>query len=153
MDRRRALMMAQGEDLPILNPAVSIMENYYQDRSAVLANNYFIAKEHAGVTDYIYIGTSGTIKYYNPQSSLANASGNLGHILQFNTQGESQTEYWNCKLNATEASFTAASTKKYARINVDLRNLAGSYCYNQTTGQVYYAGKDTPYYGKTNIND
>ncbi len=31
--------------------------------------------------------------------------------------------------------------------------MADMYAYNSTTGQVYFAGVNTPYYGKTNIND
>lgn len=152
MERRRALM-AQGEELPILNPAVAITENYFQDRFAGLDNNYMTAKEHAGVTDYIYTGASGTIIYFNPISSLKNSAGIFGNVLQFASASGAYTDFWNCRMNGTEGSFATGGNRQYCRINVDLRNLAGSYCYNQTTGQVYYAGKDTPYYGKTNIND
>lgn len=33
-----------------------------------------------------------------------------------------------------------------------MEKMSGAYAYNSTTGQVYYAGVNTPYYGKTNIN-
>lgn len=34
-----------------------------------------------------------------------------------------------------------------------MEGIADSYCYNSSTGTVYYAGQNTPYYGKANIND
>ena len=143
--------MAQGEDLPILNPAVDIDEGYYQQDSS----NPRVVMQNAGITGSGCYGANGdTIVYFNPNSTLKSSSGYLGRILRYKTADRSNYQgYSNCKADGTQGTFTTSVNQKYFYINVDIRNLAGSYCYNQTTGKVYYAGKDTPYYGKTNIND
>lgn len=67
-------------------------------------------------------------------------------------------EWWNNWANGMErtlnlANYGTARNAKYIRFGVYIDGLADSYCYNVTTGVVYYAGINTPYYGKTNIND
>lgn len=149
--RRRALMIAGGEELPVLNPSVDITEGYYLYSGVA---GYAVPCEYAGYTDFRAGANGDTIRYLNPDSSLKSASGHLGKILRFKTADHTNLQgNTNCRVDGSEGSFQTTTNQKWFQINVDVRNLAGSYCYNVTTGQIYWAGKDTPYYGKTNIND
>ena len=56
-------------------------------------------------------------------------------------------------MRGDEKSIDLDANKRFIRLNLSMEQMSGAYAYNSTTGQVYYAGKDSPYYGKTNIND
>lgn len=155
MRRRRALMGAKGE-LPILNPSVGLTENYALDSN--IAKPYLKSKTGAAVTDFIYAGTTGSFVYFNPNTpALWNNpnSPNCGKLIQYRTNNDDSehTDTWNCSMNGNEKTVPLGATKAYVRLALPLENLSGVYAYNSSTGQIYYAGKDTQYYGKTNIND
>lgn len=156
MRRRRALMGAKN-GLPILNPAIGYTENYMMDTSN---NNppYMVSKTGAAATDFIDAGTSGNFIYYNPSTPslwYLPTSPICGRIIQYagNAENQTRTDYWNCYMDGTERNFALSENKRFVRLNLPMENLSKVYAYNSATGQVYYAGKDTPYYGKTNIND
>lgn len=155
MQRRRALMGAKGE-LPILNPSVGLTEN------AKLHTNvsapYITQKTGAAVTDFIDAGTSGNFVFLNPNTPSLWESPNdrlCGKILQYsrNDQNAQFTDNWNCAMSGAEKRIAVTTQKRYVRLALPMENLAGVYAYNSATGQVFYAGINTPYYGKKNIND
>lgn len=49
-------------------------------------------------------------------------------------------------------SWTAAKNYHYIQFSVDIRYLDRAYMYDKTTGQIWFAGKNTPYYGLSNIS-
>lgn len=55
----------------------------------------------------------------------------------------------------TEFHDRAWTVNEYNQIefSVDTRYLADSYMYDYTTGLIFFAGSNTPYYGKENVND
>ena len=56
-------------------------------------------------------------------------------------------------MGGVEKSIALDANKRFIRLNLSMEKMSGAYAYNSATGKVYYAGKDSPYYGKTNIND
>lgn len=144
-------MGMQGGEMPLSNPELRYTPNEY----IINSDGSISAYNGAGVTDY-YPATGGdVVVYLNPVSSLPIVSnGQLGKICVYDSS-KTKIDYWNCRVNGNQGSFTVKSSagNGYIRINIDMDNIAGSYAYNATTGVIYYAGKDTPYYGKTNIND
>ncbi len=77
----------------------------------------------------------------------------LGSVLIYDSRKQ-YVDWWNCRADGNVGSFTQSRAGGvYFRLNVVMDTEADVYCYNQTTGQVYYAGINTPYYGKQNIND
>lgn len=155
MRRRRALMAEKGE-LPILNPSVGLTEN--SKLTTFVSPPYIIQKIGAAVTDFIDAGTSGVFTYFNPSTpSIWESTTNqyCGKTLQYsqNTPDARYTDNWNCRMSGQEHSIAVSSAKRYVRLALPMENLAGVYAYNSATGQVFYAGINTPYYGKTNINE
>ena len=39
------------------------------------------------------------------------------------------------------------------RFSIQITNIPTCYAYSETTGQIFFAGRNTPYYGYTNIHD
>lgn len=63
---------------------------------------------------------------------------------------------WCQDAEGTMTEYTQQWTvAQYSKIqfSVDTRYLADAYMYDKTTGQVWFAGENTPYYGMTNISE
>lgn len=86
-----------------------------------------------------------------------------GNVVVFNgeTLINHVNEYTSVRRWAKEASGTLTEYKKewtvdpYNKISfdVDLRYLHDSYMYDYTTGLVFFAGRNTPYYGMRNVSE
>lgn len=153
MQRRRVLMGAKSKDLPILNPAIGYTENTIVFRS--ISPPYLASQNGVAATDFIYTGAVGNFVYYNPADTSIAPNGNCGNLLLFNATGDSSAfqDWWNCGMAGAETSVSLAANKQYVRLNLSMEKMSQAYAYNSATGKVYYAGKDSPYYGKNNIND
>ena len=157
MNRRRALMATQnGGEKPILNPSIGYTENYKLNKA--VAKPYLQAKDGCAVTDFIDAGTSGNFVYFNPSTPSiwdTSSNSNCGNLLIFSTLSESSaySDWWNCGMAGQQKSVTISSTKRYIRLNIPMENLDGAYAYSSATGKIHYAGKNTPYYGHTNISE
>jgi hypothetical protein len=146
--RRRALMMQKFNEIPDSNPQLLIS---VYDAVISGTDGNIIEKPGCAVTEYYVVGAGQSIRYLNPSTPNA-VNGYLGKVIIYDSN-KSRIDYWNCRANGVEGSFTVRASGRYFCLNVDLSNEKGSYCYNGATGQIYYAGKDTPYYGKTNISE
>lgn len=154
MQRRRALMAAKSQALPILNPAIGYTENTKLDRFATNPP-YLMSQSGVAATDFIDAGTTGNFVYFNPPDTTIAPSGKCGNLLQFDDADDSRkfAEWWNCGMGGIEKSVGLGANKRFIRLSLSMEKMSGAYAYNSATGEVYYAGKDSPYYGKTNIND
>ena len=154
MQRRRALMAARGGELPILNPAIGYTENTRLDRAGTNPP-YLVSQNGVAATDFIHTGTTGNFVYFNPPDTTIAPSGTIGSLLQYNSDNADSrfTNWWNCRMSGDERSIDLDANKQFIRLNLSMEQMSGAYAYNSATGEVYYAGKDSPYYGKTNIND
>ena len=154
MRRRRALLAAKSQTLPILNPAIGFTENTKLD---IKGTNppYLVSQSGVAATDFIDAGTTGNFVYFNPSDTTIAPSGNCGNLMQYDDADDSRhfTEWWNCGMGGVEKSVGLGANKRFIRLNLSMEKMSGAYAYNSATGEVYYAGKDSPYYGKTNIND
>lgn len=154
IERRRALMAVKSKDLPILNPAIGYTENTKIDKSVSLP--YLTSQNGVAATDFIYAGTTGKFVYFNPADTTIAPNGTIGQLLQYdsNNANSPYTDWWNCGMTGIgEKSVSLGANKQFIRLNLSMEKMSGAYAYNSATGQVYYAGINTPYYGKTNIND
>jgi hypothetical protein len=149
--------MGAAKDLPVLNPDVMIKENTMLTR-ANMGFPYERNLDGCYATDYIDTGLSGgKFLYYNPNDPTIHTettNGYCGHAIICKDKRSNYTDYWNCRMNGSASSFDCGTSyKRYVRLNLSMSKLSECYAYNTATGDIYYAGKDTPYYGKTNIND
>ena len=161
MLRRRAMMSKEKKDKPIMNPSFEFTRGYILDHNLPApyltdtSNTVDVSK--LAVSDFIYVGPRGTLKIFKPLSNNVNANSSMGNIIAYPRADTSAlyNEWWNTynKPDGSEASFTITNYRIYFRISFDPDTLADMYGYNSQTGEVYYAGINTPYYGKTNIND
>lgn len=153
IQRRRALMRAQSAEQPVLNPAIDFAENTMISRFG--APPYLKSQNGVAATDFIDAGITGNFVYFNPPDTTIAPNGIVGNLLQYSSDNVSSgyTDWWNCGMTGTgEKSVALASDTKFIRLNLSMEQMSGAYAYNSATGQVYYAGINTPYYGKTNIN-
>ena len=139
----------------MLNSAISALSNpklLFSAENMKLARDGEFAEQGVGITEYYPVQVNQTIKYFNPLTSHT-LNNYLGNIVIYNSNKQ-YADWWNCRADGLEGSFTQDKTEGvYFRLNVVMDTEADVYCYNQTTGQVYYAGINTQYYGKQNIND
>ena len=154
MRRRRALLAAKSQTLPILNPAIGFTENTKLDRF-VMNPPYLVSQSGVAATDFIDAGTTGNFVYFNPPDTTIAPSVNCGNLLQYDDADDSRhfTNWWNCGMGGSEKSVGLDANKRFIRLNLSMEKMSGAYAFNSATGEVYYAGKDSPYYGKTNVND
>lgn len=154
MRRRRALMAARGGELPMFNPTVGITENTKLERDGTNPP-YLVSQNGVAATDFIDAGTTGNFVYFNPTDTTIAPSGICGNLLQYDEADDSRqfTNWWSCRMGGEEKSIALDANKQFVRLNLSMEQMSGAYAYNSVTGQVYYAGKDSPYYGKTNVND
>lgn len=147
-------MGAKSKDLPLFNPAISFAENTSLNRAGI-DPPYLVPANGVAATDFINAGTSGNFVYFNPTDAAIAPNGLCGNLLQFPSNEETAvfSGWWNCRMSGDERSIALASDKRYIRLTLSMEKMSGAYAYNSSTGQVYYAGKDSPYYGKTSIND
>ena len=147
-------MATKSKDLPILNPAIGYTENTVISR---FGNPPYLASQNGvAATDFIYVGATGNFTYFNPSDTTIAPSGVVGNLLQYDSDNTNSTytDWWNCGMTGEgEKSIALGSNKQFIRLNLSMEQMSGAYAYNSATGQVYYAGINTPYYGKTNIND
>lgn len=61
-------------------------------------------------------------------------------------------DYWSARDEVDTRNVINANTNGVA-VNIDINNLQNAYAYLPDTGQILFAGKDTPYYGHLNINE
>lgn len=146
-------MATKSKDLPILNPAIGYTENTKVDR--LISPPYLTSQNGVASTDFIYAGTTGNFIYFNPSDTTIAPSGTIGNLLQYdsNNANSPYTNWWNCRMSGDEKSVALGSNTKFIRLNLSMEKMSDAYAYNSATGQVYYAGINTPYYGKANIND
>lgn len=154
MRRRRALLAAKSQTLPILNPAIGFTENTKLERDGTNPP-YLVSQNGVAVTDFIHAGTTGNFVYFNPSDTTIAPSGVIGNLLQYSSNNVDSpfNNWWNCRMSGDERSVALDANKQFIRLNLSMEQMSGAYAYNSATGEVYYAGKDSPYYGKTNVND
>ena len=152
MERRRALMAAKSQALPILSPAIGYTENTMISRFG--GPPYLKSQNGVAATDFIDAGTTGNFVYFNPPDTTIAPDGIVGNLLQYSSDNVSSgyTDWWNCAMGGVEKSVGLDANNRFIRLNLSMEKMSGAYAYNSATGQVYYAGINTPYYGKTNIN-
>lgn len=146
-------MAVKSKDLPILNPAIGYTENTAIDR--FISPPYLASQNGVAATDFIYAGATGNFVYFNPLDTTIAPSGTVGNLLQYDSDNvnSSFTNWWSCRMNGDERSISLGANTQFIRLNLSMEKMSDAYAYNSATGQVYYAGINTPYYGKTNIND
>lgn len=151
--RRRELILLSGGKPPLTNP-----ECVFTPNKALILDTDETDWSGVGLTAYLPVAKNNTFKYYNPVPSPDVQTTDTGLIgfIRVTNGAYTQTDWWNCRCDGSERSITCDTgegTSGYVRLNIIMDGLADSYAYNATTGMVYYAGINTPYYGKTNIND
>ena len=152
MRRRRALMQNEKTERPVMNPAFDYTPGYMIAWDVGLP--YLKKAEGFAATGFIDCGVTGSIQIFRPLSrKIVGSDQTLGNLLQYQEENGSYTDWWVQRLNGQTTTLALDNTRRYIRFGFDPETMADMYAFNPTTGQVYYAGINTPYYGKTNIND
>lgn len=147
-------------------------ENYVLVNSTYYANNQkWVAKTNGGVTvvyemdapaSILYpagiIPTDGTTVFPSSGNDIPSIfiyDDNGNHVSHVNQSPNRWAQNASGTMTEFSQSWTLSDSQTYSKIqfNVDMRYLDDAYMYDKTTGQVWFAGVNTPYYGMSNISE
>ena len=110
-------------------------------------------------------GTRGVISEYHDrcitdkyqyeavnQDQTLVANGVVSYLVTYKPDG-SYLDYWTWNGYGESSRRVINANSGYLACTLDTNRIDVSYAYLQETGQILFAGKDSPYYGYTNIND
>lgn len=143
---RRQTLMGAGKPHALSNPPLVIA--YAGHRLS--PGNPIVADDTRNVTQYYALSGGDTINYLIKDTTIADGA-SLGFLCVYRAS-YNYHDYYN-ETNNIQKTIRMGNTIMYFRLTMTTNCEADSYAYNQTTGAVYFAGRNTPYYGKTNIND
>ena len=132
LTRRRLLLAMQKTGLDT-SPRIAEY-GYYCSRSKTGIS----ADANWCYTDWYYVTQSARQRVYDNCT-------NSNHTYQYDTS-ETDGDYWY----GPERTVTIYSK---IRFSIKISEIDNVYAYSGLTGQIFFAGKNTQYYGYTNIND
>ena len=136
------------------------VSNYTGGRYATTAKTYGGITIRYPVTATTKLYPAGVIPYAN--NTIANEVGNVTvfnndvHVAHVNEKSSSSDNRWAKEVAASYTEYSQSwDVSSYTQIefSVDVRYLDDAYMYDKTTGMVFFAGKNTPYYGMSNISE
>lgn len=146
------------------NPSVSEID--IAEDGKMLGSTSIANRIPAGITVRYEIETATNVLY--PAGILPYSDSTLGgtYLWVYDENGnkityvyqQSGSNYrWAQKADGTltefSQSWTLEQNYKSVEFTVDLRHLDDAYMYDHNTGQVWFAGRNTPYYGMSNISE
>lgn len=148
MSRRRALLARVESGETDTSPRIVEYGTYWgrqndvklQDQSWCITKWYDFDPEYLGIiTVYGYVGATGndhTFQYRGERTGSSNLYAD-----------------WFYFQNNTRNIGAADVTLKRISFSIAIAEINDSYAYVENTGQILFAGRNTPYYGYTNIHD
>ena len=138
--RRRALM-AQSESAIDTTPKIMQYNVKWNQKSLVSANGYCVTERYFPNPTPVYVAGKKYMKVVWGTDSTPPT------MVLFAVNGDTPIDYWGegntqWHRQAVSVSFTLQTSK-----------LPTCYAYMTDTGEVLFAGENTPYFGKRNIND
>ena len=137
--RRRLLMQQSGLDT---SPVILAYNAIYN------ANGYINQVDGAGycVTDLYYYPTltaTGTIGYFGTDSKTC---------VVYKNNGTTKVDYWALQENQSPRKCINTGSDAI-KFTLKMSDLDDCYAYLQDTGQIFFAGKNSIYYGHRNISE
>ena len=142
LSRRRAMMMKVSSD--VINTSPKIAEYGKRLNKATGITN----ATGSCYTEWIYANPVSNTTDSATTNALVfgGVPVSTDYVFQFELPNGSY-DYWY-----TSKPFAGKRAKRY-RFTLNTSTLRSAFCYNKVSGQIYFAGKDTQYFGYTNIND
>ena len=135
-------------------------EPYYADSSSTNGGVTKIYDMNAATTVLYPAGiipTTGNTMTAAPASLyILDANDNIINFVGMAKVSSPQFYRWAQDANETMTEFSQSwNVSEYSKIqfSVDTRYIDDAYMYDKTTGQVWFAGVNTPYYGMSNISE
>lgn len=109
-----------------------------------------------GITDWIYFNPTqvgGPITICDTCTTPGVQE--TGYTYQYTTEDGSFKDWYYHDTNNERRIQSATNTKTLYKItfSIYLPRIHSTYAYCKETGQIFFAGRDTPYYGYFNLND
>lgn len=83
----------------------------------------------------------------NGKQRICDNNTNSSHTFQYQMNAEGTTwDFWY----GPRQVITAYNIIRFSIVTADIDD---AYAFSETSGQIFFAGKNSPYYGYTNIND
>lgn len=147
IEARRRVLLASGQS-SVIDTSPKIAESgVYWGRGQGTKN----ADAAWGITDFYYFSPQ-------PQArcTFYGFVGNDGtqHTFQYYSESGNEKDWWY--FGPLDYRGTSLSNDAYyyqISFSIELAEIDNVYCYAGETGQIFFAGRNTPYYGYTNIND
>lgn len=137
---RRRVLMASGKKLPDTSPIVIAYDSYYGASGVIGVREGTCV---TGIYSYQSSAEQRTIVYY-----VGNSIGKNMIVYEDNKK----IDYLVLSSNVSERKIINAGSNGLA-FTLDMDAIDLSHAYIKETGQIFFAGKNSPYYGYTNIND
>ena len=136
--RRRVLL--GGKKVIDTSPKIVAYDSAYgSSGNAVYAEGFC----RTDLYSYLPMQIKGTIAYYGTSSKI---------MVLYKNNGGARVDYWVLHNEQSPRKCINVGTDS-AVFTLETSKLPDCYAYIVDTGQILFAGKNSPYYGYTNIND
>lgn len=130
-----------------------VIAEYGKFRTTRDRNDLVTNSDYCYTKKYLVPWTQGMVYKLLAANTISGLTTHCG-TAAFVTENETYSTTWEIT-PGEEKTIPVNYTFEICKLSVSLitADIANSYLYNQTTGEVIFAGANTPYYNKRNIND
>ena len=137
---RRRFLMASGKKVIDTSPIIVAYDSEYVSDGSTRQSVGFCC---TALYSYLPMQTKGTIAFYGTSGK---------NMVLYRNNGSQRVDYW-VLYNAQSPRTCINVGTDSAVFTLETSKLPDCYAYIVDTGQILFAGKNSPYYGYTNIND
>lgn len=140
MSIRRKMLMSGGKKVIDTSPKIVAYDSTYGiNGNIVNAEGYCCTALYS----YLPMQIKGTIAYYGTSGKI---------MVLYKNNGSVKVDYWILQNEQSPRTCINVGTDS-AVFTLEMSKLPDCYAYIVDTGQILFAGKNSLYYGYTNIND
>ena len=140
MSIRRKMLMSGGKKVVDTSPIIVAYDSKYTGNGSIYQEVGFCC---TALYSYLPMQRTGTIAYYGTSGKI---------MVLYRNNGSERVDHWNLQNARSPRTCINVGTDS-AVFTLETSELPDCYAYIVDTGQILFAGKNSPYYGYTNIND
>lgn len=140
MELRRRMLMPGGKKVVDTSPIIVAYDSRYSGNGSIRQEVGFCC---TALYSYLPMQRTGTIAFYGTSGKI---------MVLYRNNGSNRVSNWNLREAQSPRTCIDEGTDS-AVFTLETSKLPDCYAYIVETGQILFAGKNSPYYGYTNIND
>ena len=139
---RRSVLLASGKKVIDTSPVIVAYDSSYRPNGSIQQR---VGTCCTALYSYLPMQTKGTIAFYGTGTTGIN-------MVLYKNNASKRVDFW--PLNDTQSPRNCINVGTDSAVfTLEMSKLSDCYAYIVETGQILFAGKNSPYYGYTNIND